>query len=209
MKNQSSKAAPAQPTTAIGKALQAALATVTDTTAAAPDVATDKAAKPAKLTPQETLSATLGKDNAAVVGEFVTLAEDYLAHHMECRAMAETLVRYLWPNGASHKVWKPVIRAIRDCSEYTATVVRAAYVAVHDALPSAGAGSGKGKKGMNAARAVAALGTKIDAVIAYLENTVADCDINAAVLATTTAAAEALMASWVDLAAAVDEAAEG
>jgi hypothetical protein len=194
-------AAPAAP--ALGTALAAALAAAPAAVVAKPG----KAKAKAKLTPADTIAANVGKANAEVIAEFVAAAEDYRAAQMECNALAETLVRYLWPRGASFTAWKPVIRAVRDLSDYAAMVLRTAYKQVHKALPSAGTGSGEGTKGMSAKRAVAALGTRINAVIAYLEGTVtANAEnIPGEALDATATAASALLDAWQLLTAAIAE----
>lgn len=163
-------------------ALEAALANkqATETPAAA-DVA-PKAKRAPKATPAETvasfedaLAERLSPDQVEAIEGICALALSRAIHEQareDDMSAIEDTIREHFARPLSWDDWQPITSAIRNyAGPSPAMTFRNAYKAVHGALPSAGTGSGSGRKGVSPKRAAAGLHARVDALAEFIADT--------------------------------------
>lgn len=163
------------------------------------------AAAVVELFGREAIEAYLSPAQCDEVENFAVLTMD---HQLEVEAFtieARAIFGRVFPTLPDFATWKPVIASIKaQLGDYNAKAFRNACKALHGKLPSAGTGKGSGSKGMSPKRFASGLDTRVQAVVEYITSA-KKLDINAAMLARVTKAAEAMLEASDSLKRAVNE----
>lgn len=102
--------------------------------------------------PHDPVTDHLSPDQVVAFCNFADLVFDHDLQIADMRLARAVAMQQVFAKPAPWDVWKPFIRVVRDESEYLAKATRAAYKDVHGELPTAGKGSGKGRKGVSPTR---------------------------------------------------------
>ncbi len=162
-------------------------------------------AKPVKLFGRESLEAYLSPEQCDLVEEYGAVAMDFALSRDAFITEAKRIVSTLWPKPVAYDTWRPVVSAIRqEIGASPAMSFRAAYKAIHGKLPSKGAGTGEGRKGMSPKRAATGFAARVRELLVTFA-AVKTQDIDQGTMRRLATAVEAISKASAALTAAVNE----